>query len=65
MKLTDRTSRNHHLNWWKEKKYTRSKPSSIIKKEDAVTNITSNGKVIQSPTPHGNRSMCSPMMETP
>lgn len=59
----DKTSRNHHLNSLKEKRFTKSKPFSTIGKEDEDINTMSNGGDTQSPMPHGNRNMLSPMME--
>jgi hypothetical protein len=60
----DKISWNHHLNWSKEKRSMKSKPFSIIGKEDEDINTMLNGGDTLSPMPHGNRNMPSPMMAT-
>ena len=57
-------SQNHPLNCFKEKKFTKSKPSSNTEEEDRDINITSSGRDIQSKKRHGNPKLPFLLMAT-
>ena len=60
----DRTTQNHLLNYFMEKRYMKSKQSLTTEKGDKDTNITSNGGDTLSPMLPGNQNIHFLMMET-
>src|SRR5271155_5456597 len=54
----------HYPNYWKEKKFMKSNPSSNIDNEVEDTNTISNGKAIPSQKQRGKTNQHFPTMET-
>ena len=55
---------DHYPTYWKEKKFTKSNPSSNIDDEAEDTNTISNGKAIPSQKQRGKTNQHFPTMET-